>query len=313
MGLPPFQRKVVGVGLGRTGTNSLCEALNHLGIPTKHFPGPLTRDHLLSGRKHLAVLKDYQGIANGTGVPFRRIDREYPGSKFVITTRRDRNAWLESKRRYAALELEHWPRYDAERRESKRVIREQVYGSFEFDAAVWLESYERHMQAVLDYFADRPSSLLVMDITAGDGWNVLCPFLGVPSPTIGFPHANSLESASEWHGKVAEVWSDVEKLIPRDRDFMLVDDGELGPHERRSLPFLERDGRYWGRPADDRTAIAELERMRGMGAAFLVFVWSTFWWLEHYREFHRYLSAHYTRVLKNDRVAIFHLRVRKEG
>jgi len=26
-----------------------------------------------------------------------------------------------------------------------------------------------------------------MDITAGDGWGKLCPFIGVPIPPIGFP------------------------------------------------------------------------------------------------------------------------------
>ncbi|HEX8335676.1 MAG TPA: sulfotransferase [Pyrinomonadaceae bacterium] len=32
--------------------------------------------------------------------------------------------------------------------------------------------------------------LLVMDITAGDGWEVLCPFLGVEIPDRPFPHEN---------------------------------------------------------------------------------------------------------------------------
>jgi hypothetical protein len=75
-----FEGKVVGVGLGRTGTNSLCEALNHIGIRTKHFPGLLMADDLRTGRKHSAVLEQFQAIANGTGAPYRLIDREYPGS-----------------------------------------------------------------------------------------------------------------------------------------------------------------------------------------------------------------------------------------
>lgn len=43
---PFFEGKVVGVVLGRTGSNSLCEALNPISIRTKHFPGLLTADDL---------------------------------------------------------------------------------------------------------------------------------------------------------------------------------------------------------------------------------------------------------------------------
>ena len=33
-----FENKVFGLGMSRTGTSSLCEALNHLGIRTTHYP-----------------------------------------------------------------------------------------------------------------------------------------------------------------------------------------------------------------------------------------------------------------------------------
>ena len=29
-----------------------------------------------------------------------------------------------------------------------------------------------------------------MDITKGQGFEVLCPFLGLPDPSVGFPRAN---------------------------------------------------------------------------------------------------------------------------
>jgi 3'(2'), 5'-bisphosphate nucleotidase len=42
----------------------------------------------------------------------------------------------------------------------------------------------------MDYFKDRPQDLLVIDVTAGEGWEKLCPFLGKPTPDIPFPKAN---------------------------------------------------------------------------------------------------------------------------
>lgn len=49
------------------------------------------------------------------------------------------------------------------------------------------------------------------------------------------------------------------------------------------LPFLEREGRCFGLPRDDEEAVNELERMTACGRAFVAFIWTIFWWPEHYR------------------------------
>ena len=58
-------------------------------------------------------------------------------------------------------------------------------------------------------------------------------------------------------------------LIPPGDTFILVDH-EVFRDElaigRRAMPFLERDGEYWGPPPDDLTAIQELERLRRSGS-----------------------------------------------
>ena len=48
---------------------------------------------------------------------------------------------------------------------------------------------ERHEAEVRRYFADRPSDLLVLDVTAA-GWEPLCEFLGLPVPDEPYPHTN---------------------------------------------------------------------------------------------------------------------------
>jgi hypothetical protein len=62
---------------------------------------------------------------------------------------------------------------------------------------LYLERYRRHNREVLEYFADRPGDLVVMDITKGDGWEVLCPFLGLDVHDGPFPHSNSASRRSE--------------------------------------------------------------------------------------------------------------------
>jgi hypothetical protein len=73
------------------------------------------------------------------------------------------------------------------------------------------------------------------------------------------------------------------------------------------MPFIERDGQYFGPPPDDDTASSELERMRRGGASFIVFAWTAFWWLNHYARFAAHLRGTYRRVLESDRLIVFDL------
>jgi hypothetical protein len=77
---------------------------------------------------------------------------------------------------------------------------------------------------------------------------------------------------------------------------------------RKTQPFLERDGQYFGDPADSETAIRELERMRSDGASHIVFAWRMFWWLDYYKGFRDHLQAHFRTVLDDRHVIIFELR-----
>jgi hypothetical protein len=101
---------------------------------------------------------------------------------------------------------------------------------------------------------------------------------------------------------------DLESLIPLQDTLILVDQAELGYVGRTSVPFVERDGKYWGPPADDMAAIQEFERLRSAGATFIVFAWPAFWWLDHYPGLNRYLRSRFRFVVQNDRVAVFDLR-----
>jgi SAM-dependent methyltransferase len=100
-------------------------------------------------------------------------------------------------------------------------------------------------------------------------------------------------------------------LIPAGETFILADQAEFGEGiapGRQQLPFVERAGVYYGPPPDDETAIAEFKRLQQAGARFMVFGWPAFWWLDHYREFHRHLRAEFRCVLENDRLVVFDLR-----
>jgi hypothetical protein len=106
------------------------------------------------------------------------------------------------------------------------------------------------------------------------------------------------------------IAADLAPLIGEGESFILVDDDVLGGSPlpgRCAIPFLERDGRYWGPPADSATASGEMERLRAGGAAFIVFSSGARWWLDHYREFAEHLKAHYPCALDNGRLVVFRL------
>jgi predicted O-methyltransferase YrrM len=113
-----------------------------------------------------------------------------------------------------------------------------------------------------------------------------------------------------WAHSLALAARDIADLVPPGEAFILVDEAQwtidVGP--RRALPFLERDGEYWGPPPDDATAIAEVERLRRAGARFIVFARPAFWWLEHYRAFSVSLRSSFACVLESERLVVFDLR-----
>jgi SAM-dependent methyltransferase len=123
-------------------------------------------------------------------------------------------------------------------------------------------------------------------------------------------HPQHHEEQIKFHRRRADTAGVVVSLVPRDGTLILVDDGILGISTRadgRVLPFLERDGVYWGAPTDDTSAISELERMRMAGATRIVFLWSSFWWLSHYKKFAARLRSQHRLILEDDNAVGFDL------
>jgi len=173
--------KVFCIGLNKTATSSLNEALGALGFRTLHWGGPKVRDAIdraIDEDRPLLdfvegdydVFSDIQVLSDN----FDLLDHFYPGSKFILNTR-DFDQWLDSRRRHVERNIadKELGRYD---------------GQFlEVDLRGWRRQFHKHHRRVLHFFASRPDDLLVIDVTAGDGYDLLCPFLGVAVPDTPFP------------------------------------------------------------------------------------------------------------------------------
>lgn len=118
-------------------------------------------------------------------------------------------------------------------------------------------------------------------------------------------------AAREWSEHAQQAAQELATVVAADDPFILVDEDRIRselPCAHRALPFLERNGQYWGPPLGDVTAIEEVERLRRHGARFLVVAWPAFWWLDFYGGLERHLNSRYRRVLETERVVIFELR-----
>lgn len=189
--MPAHKTKVFGIGLSKTGTTSLARALDILGYRTRDYLGVSS---YIAGDLSSVNLEEIDANDAFTDTPipsfYKQIDKQYPNSKFILTTR-DMDGWLKSCKK------QFTERIVARQNEATSQLHTDLYGCFAFDPEKYASGYTRHVNGVLDYFKDRPEDLLVIDICGGEqNWVKLCAFLEQPAPEIPFPVTNV--SAIQW-------------------------------------------------------------------------------------------------------------------
>ena len=296
--------KIFGIGLSKTGTSSLHEALTRLGINSIHYPNDeITYRELKSGNFNLSILKKYKAVADTPVVPYYpQLDKLFPGSKFILTVR-EMESWLVSVEK-------HWataPAFEDQplKREFQEFIRRAVYGTIEFNKERFQYVYELHHKNVLDYFKNRPGDLLVMDICKGDGYEKLCPFLGLPVLNEPFPHAN------EWMHKLIKATTEVKSILPENATTILIDDQAFGVEfesARKFIPFPESNGIYQGSPHDSSSAIAAFQKTISQHQPqYVVLGWPSFWWRDVYPEFNEYMTRQCDEIMSNDELVVYRI------
>jgi hypothetical protein len=224
------QLKVIGAGLGRTGTESLKKALEQLGFGACYHMFELMKhpEHLPEWEKlkrgetpdYPFLFRGYQACTDfPAAIYYREFMQQYPEAKVVLTVR-DADKWFDSAsktifreppsiffallrifglfsktaRSYPALNNYARKLVHAEFFKGRTHDREQTKTIFN----AWNEEVKRTVPA------DR---LLVFEVR--EGWEPLCRFLGVPVPSVPFPRSNDGDSFEK--NMVKRVTSDAEK------------------------------------------------------------------------------------------------------
>lgn len=163
--------KIFILGLHKTGTSSLQEALEILGYKMEQDEGTFEQD--LTKEKCEQIVRDHSDVSR-RGFPFvafpELLKELHPDATFILTTRNEDDWFFSVKRNWRREQI---PMHD------------WFYGG-PMDEERYINKYREHVKHIRELFP----GILEMDIVAGDGWDKLCPYLGREIPHNPFPHKN---------------------------------------------------------------------------------------------------------------------------
>ena len=169
----PNETKIFCIGASKTGTNSIIKALKIMGYRSFSFyewPTIVKKGEDAYIKK--IKKSSYDAFADwpfGDGDIYKKIDKEIPNSKFILTIR-DKESLQKS-----------WMNYFKDSPYAKRKLE---------DVPTKMEEIVKRNKEIINYFKEDKTKLLVIKIIEGEGWEKLCKFLDKPIPNHPFPRKN---------------------------------------------------------------------------------------------------------------------------
>ena len=177
---PCRDKKILVVGLSKTGTTSLHDAFEILGIKSIHYPQPYRlKNNNLVFKWHWK----FERVRAFSDIPvvafLDDFMNKYPNS-YIIYTTREKASWLKSCEKHFNLPAIN-PVGEA--------LRLKVFGSPIFNEEKFSETYDQHEQLIGEIFKDHPR-FIEIKLAQDDKWKDLCEMLDMPIPNIPYPHSN---------------------------------------------------------------------------------------------------------------------------
>jgi len=164
--------KIFGIGLPKTGTWSLCAAINSLGFKSLHYIDPGNFDFYIS------VIEKYEFINDcPINYIFEDLSLQYPNSKFICTTR-NFESWIKSSKNFF------------KKTKSNNSIQHlnKLFKINLFNYEKFKETYENHSKKVFDF--SKKNSVLYLPLEYDDKLKLICDFLKIKSQKTKYPWIN---------------------------------------------------------------------------------------------------------------------------
>jgi hypothetical protein len=209
--------RVIGAGLGRTGTTSLREALSIvLGGRCYHFEDVIaTPAHVPLWRAAIRgeafqwerIYDGYVATTDWPGASFwQELQDTYPDSFILLSYRKSSAEWFESvKDTIEALLTRTSESPEDDWHLMAQELLKDHFVPVPFDRREAEQAYERHNALVRATVS--PSRLIQW--TPGDGWEPICRGLDVDVPGVPFPHLNT---KTEFRASLAKAAGESVKL-----------------------------------------------------------------------------------------------------
>lgn len=202
------QRKIFCIGANKTGTTSVEQVLESLGLVTGRQSHAELYIFDWARRDYRRIIRfcqsaeAFQDAPFSCGDTFQAMDEAFPNSKFILTVRDNADEWYESMVRFhswivgkeripTAEDLRqfnfHYPGYVLD-------ALKLVFGADEADIYnrdLYIRWYEEHNKKIIEYFEGRPDDLLVLNVGEPDAMERLLVFLGYPYTGQKMPHLNA--------------------------------------------------------------------------------------------------------------------------
>jgi len=190
--------KIIGAGLGRTGTASLKVALEMLGIGKGYHMSEVLQDPV-KGKEWIEAAdgnadwdKIFDGYGSSLDYPgctfWEELAEHYPDARIILTVR-DPVRWFDSVTETIMSQmLVNGTKGSPFGELMQRVVFDTVENRMQ-DKDYMVAYFEKRNA---DIIASAPAERFLL-YRVRDGWGPLCEFLGLPVPDDEFPHINSRE------------------------------------------------------------------------------------------------------------------------
>jgi len=215
--------KVFCVGFNKTGTSSLHHLFVALGFRSFHG---VYSDRVATGRFDDRFFSRYDCFSDGERHDFRALDQAFPGSRFILLTRRLED-WLVSRMKHVCIRRSQgktgWMRKEYER-DPDEALRQ------------WIRRRQAYHEDVRCYFADRSTDFREFNLCDARSDEErekivaeLQDFLGLETRRVALPRVNASTTVPRRRLRTAVL-----RLAGRIPD-RLYDEEELRDRARRAL------------------------------------------------------------------------------